>query len=568
MVAAHRLNSTITHLLMAPRKPNLILPVLLSLLSGCGTKSEDDEPYVAVSHFEDVTAEVGLQFPQTEWPPGWVGGDCGQVEMFTGGAAIEDVNADGLPDIFVPRLNLPDKMMIAQADGTYRDEAPQRGLDWVGGSNGAAFGDIDRDGDLDLLVSSIHAEPARLYMQAADGSFSEEAAARGVALDPSPDCGRMFSVVFADHDTDGDLDLHMVEWNALSPMPPHTSRSKLYRNDGTGHFEDVTDASGANLDASMVFTQAFADINGDEVSDLIAAGDFLSSRILLGDGDGTFTEATLDSGFGTDENGMGLAVGDIDGDLDLDLFVTSIYDPSPVCDPSIGWECSGNRLYLNDGSGHFSDGTDLYDVREGGWAWGTAFFDYDLDGDLDLGWTSGVDPPPDVPGWGPLYTALEVFENLPSEIRRNDGSPPFVPVGVELGITDHGSGSVFIPFDADRDGDLDLLITHTAGGPVFYRNEVEDPHYLTLRADGSASAPDGRGAVVDLVRIEGEAPIRRLIPAGGTFLGQRPAEAHFGLGGHEGAIHEVTIRWTSGRVQRLNDVAPNQLLRIREDSAP
>lgn len=539
----------------------------LVFVAGCdgAPLSVDAGPVSPVtSHYEDATLTAGLAAPQTIRADDWVGGDCGQSELMTGGAAIEDVNRDGLLDIFLARLNLPDQLMIAQGDGTYVDEAVERGVDWSGGSNGAAFADVDRDGDLDLAVTVLGSEATRLYIQGPGGGFTEEGVARGFAIDPGSGCNQLFSVAFADVDADGDLDLQALQWSILSLIPPHTTRSRLFENDGSGHFVDVTDAAGVNLDASAAFTSAFADMNDDGVPDMIVAGDFMTSRFFVGQGDGSFVDATISSGFGVDENGMGLAVGDLDGDLDLDILVTSIFDPSPFCDPSFGWDCSGNRVYMNDGNATFTDATDTYGLRDGGWAWGAAFFDYDLDGDLDVGWTNGFRVPAFVPGWSPFYEALGVFDRDPTTLRRNDGAGQMVDVSDVLGVVDDADGRAFIPFDAERDGDLDILVIRNVQGPLLLRNALRGPHHLTVRCEGQMSAPDGRGAVVDLIKTEGDLPLRRLIPAGGSFLGQRPAEANFGLGDHRGPIHELIIRWPSGIVQRLFDVEPDRVLTIVE----
>jgi hypothetical protein len=154
-----------------------------------------------------------------------------------------------------------------------------------------------------------------------------------------------------------------------------------------GHFEDVTAAAGVEmLDLSfgrvVSFASQFVDFDADGHLDLAVASDFGTSHLFWSRGDGTFEDGTHAAGVGTDENGMGTTTADIDGDGLVDWFVSAIYEPPYD---------SGNRLYRNRGDRTFDDVTDPARVRDGGWGWGSAFFDFDNDGDEDLVMTSGQD---------------------------------------------------------------------------------------------------------------------------------------------------------------------------------
>jgi hypothetical protein len=202
------------------------------------------------------------------------------------------------------------------------------------------------------------------------------------------------------------------------------SQSRLLHNRGAsqpGYFEDVTSSAGLNVyrnNKTYRFTPRFVDLDRDGLPDLAIASDSYTSQLFWNNGDGTFTDGTLPAGVGTDHNGMGSTFGDYDGDGDLDWFITNF-----TADPNLpptgfgGW----NRLYRNDGNRQFTDVTEQAGVRDSRWAWGTTFFDYDNDGDLDLIATNGFT----VVGWEDDRTVL----------WRNDGSV-FTDVSVAAGITD------------------------------------------------------------------------------------------------------------------------------------
>lgn len=523
-------------------------------------------PAGAQMHFTDVTESAGLFYLQhlPQLPPdcSFESGSFCQPERMSGGAAVADVDGDGDVDLFVTRFDAPDLLFENQGDGTFVDAATAAGLsDFDLQSNGAAFGDIDNDGDADLVVTVLGEsdDPVNdrnfLFINDGSGFFTEDAVARGVAVPTQAPADRMtFSVVFGDYDRDGWIDLHVTEWES----GPH---SRLLRNLGTakpGYFTDVTAEAGLDFLEQDGFASAFADMDGDGWPDLVVAADFGTSRLYWNDGDGTFTDGTAAAGVGTDENGMGSAIGDYDSDGDLDWFVTAIYDPSDPCGATAcNWGSTGNRLYRNDGGRHFTDQTDAAGVRDGGFGWGAVFFDGDNDGDLDLAMTNGVDFH-DV-------TLDDPFHADPMLLFENDGSGGMVDVAAGAGATDTGTGKGLLVFDYDGDGDLDLFVVNNGGSPRLYRNDsVTGNRWLRVEARGSQSNADALGARVEVQATQG-GPIQvREVGVNSHFLGQSEREAHFGVGSGIDQVHRVWITFPSGRRAIRSSVPVDTLLVVHE----
>jgi hypothetical protein len=366
-----------------------------------------------------------------------------------------------------------------------------------------------------------------------------------------------FSIAIGDYDLDGWLDLHTTEWRPDARNPT----ARLLRNRGRaapGSFEDVTGAAGVALrdvvpgqQGTFALTSRFTDLDGDGWPDLLVTGDLGTSRLFWNDGDGTFSDGTVAAGVGTEENGVGLAVGDYDGDGALDAFVTSIYDPSDA-------SATGNRLYRNLGNRSFADETDTAGVRDGYWGTGAAFYELDNDGDLDLVMTNGAHVPHLDPTEAAAYAR---FVDDPLRVWRNDGAS-MSEVSAALEMDDTGPGRGLLTFDYDNDGDLDLFVVNNAGTPRLYRNDFGGSNrWLRVETVGTDSNRDGIGAIVAVWLDVAAAPQIREISAGSHFLGQSEFTAHFGLGAHSGPVPRVQVYWpATGRVNDFADVAPNTTL--------
>ncbi len=520
--------------------------------------------------FTDVTAAAGVVYSHQMDPPE----DVGRMFM-TGGAAAGDFDGDGYCDLFVTRLGDTDILYHNNGDGTFSDVSAASGFTAVRSTNGALCCDVDNDGDLDLYVMNVvYGNTHLMYINDGTGIFTEEGFVRGTSVETgiqhygsSPAAG--------DIDKDGYLDLYVAEWGQLNPMmdPGFVSNARLLRNMGgamAGYFEDVTDLAGVNVDDTVgvgvggvsmhgvyLFSPRFTDMDLDGSVDLVIAGDFSTSRLFWNDGLGGFTDGTAGAGVGTDENGMGSAVGDMDGDGDLDWFVTSVYDPADTCATAgCNWAGSGNRMYRNEGAQTFTDVTDSFGVRDGGWGWGSEFFDFDNDGDLDLIMTNGM--------YLSFTTNEDPFNNDPIRLWRNDGGV-YTEVAGASGLTDTGAGKGLLLFDYDNDGDQDVFIVNNPGTSVLYRNDIgSNNDWLRVKLGGTLSNRDGLGAKVYVTAVAGEARQMREVNAGSSYLACSESTAHFGLGTLVGSVHEVMILWPSGIKQTFNNVTANAVFSVTE----
>jgi hypothetical protein len=503
----------------------------------CSEDCDDTAPPSGTVLYTDVAPNTPLDVPQGT-PPYM----CG-AEMLAGPAAVGDIDGDGDPDIVLPRVYLPDQLFLNNGDGTYTEASAAWGLTYSGPSGGALLFDADGDVDLDLYIVSTGLEGNRFYLN--QGSFFEDRSVeRGLAHDPPDDiCQLSYNASAADIDGDGDLDLHVTAWQPLLATDD-SDRDQLFLNDGLGFF---TPSDAIDLQGDASYTSSWADFDDDGDPDLAVAADWVRSSLWRNDGGLSFVDITNAASVGTDENGMGSAVGDFDRDGDLDWFVTAIFDASLPC-PS-GWGCDGNRLFLNDGDLTFTDATDN-GVRDGAWSWGTVAFDYDNDGDLDLAAENGF--------------PNAQFDAQFTRLWANDGSAQFTDVACASGLARRGQGRTLVPFDHDADGDLDVLMIHSEAPPrLLEASGIDDRSWLhiALQQPGFTNA-HAIGAVVWVIPEVGDAEIRRDIHANGFYGASAPAIGYFGFGAHSGTVARIRILWPDGAEQILTDVATNQFLTV------
>ncbi|MGJ8638866.1 MAG: FG-GAP-like repeat-containing protein [Opitutaceae bacterium] len=482
----------------------------------------------------------------------------------SGGAVAEDFDNDGWIDLYVLQGGESANLLyINNGDGTFSDEAVSRGAADIGFHMGVTASDFDSDGDIDITYTSMSIGPnvftrydvlqveIVLLINDGAGNFVEQSVAVPSAQKflTSPSWG--------DIDQDGDLDLVVGEWNFTSA----TTKLNIWHN-FDGQLELVQ-----SIPQLWSFHSKFADMDGDGDQDLLAVADFGNTVWYRNNGTGIFSlEAAVDV-----ENGMGSAVGDIDNDGDLDWFISSIRD---FDEAEANWGTTGNRLYLNDGSGNLTDNTDVAGVRDGYWGWGAAFADFDNDGDLDLY---------HVNGWPDSNNSVpEQFNEKPALLFENDGTGVFQEIAgdVSSGDADHsGQGRCVVVFDYDNDGDEDIFIannssldgsegnyTFNPGSPVLLRNDtVNTNNWVDVVLSGAgAYHADGIGSRVYLKT--GSTTQMRELNASSGFNGHGPQRiAHFGLGDSVG-VDELRAVWPTGDEVFLYDLAVDQTYTVESPS--
>ncbi len=497
----------------------------------------------ALLTFTDQTAQAGLAFthatPITE-------GDGAQ--MISGGAA-GDFNNDGWVDLYVIGGGLrPDALFVNQGDGTFRDQALAAGLAEPHLGSGAAVGDYDGDGWVDIYVTSfgtpddMAAGRHRLYRNQGDLTFVDVAAAAGVNQ-ASPALPDGLGAAFGDYDLDGDLDLFVAGWRKPDGAPALGNR--LFRNRGDGGFDDVTAAAGIIDDGIRGFGPCFADMDGDRYPELLLAADFGTSRYFHNGGDGSFTDITGAAGTHLTWSAMGSAVGDVNNDGRLDWFLTAIFD-----DDGVG-RGLGNSLYLNQGENRFVDAAASLGVADNGWGWGTAITDFNHDTLPDIA---------AVNGWN-----LDSYVNERGRLWLQQPDGTFQDIAAAAGFSEPVNQLGLLTLDYDNDGDQDVVVTAFNGELRLYRNDLAGAgtHWLRVLLDTQGApglAPNGSGALVQ-ARV-GERTYTRYAGNCAHYLTQSEAALHFGLG-DAGRIDELTVTWPNGTMTTLRDLPADQTITVK-----
>ncbi len=467
------------------------------------------------------------------------------MEFMTAGGAVGDFNNDGSQDVFMlGGVGGPDQLYINDGTGNFTEASAAWGVDLIHRGSGAAVGDYNNDGWLDIYVTSFGplagAAPGHmlLYKNNGDGTFTDVAAAAGVQW-TSPTETDAFGAAFGDYDLDGDLDLAVAGWNGT-----FSQGNVLFQNNGDETFTNVTaTAILADMTTARGFAPRFTDTNGDRYPELLWVSDFYTSLFLINNGDGTFSDGTAAAGVGLDSNGMGTTTGDFNNDGLIDWYVSSRID----IDTGSG---SGNMLYINQNGTVFSETSVAAGVNDGGWGWGAVAADLDNDGDLDITSTNGF--------------AMPNFQTDQTRLWSNNNDGTFALVSDQVGCLHTGQGRGLINFDADNDGDQDLLILSNSEPMTYYRNDLTltNANWLRLGFDTSTDsrlAPNGFGTHVSITA--GGLTQVRYLDGGCNYLSQSELLVHFGVGS-AAMIDTLAVTWASGQTLTLQNVSSNQLLTI------
>lgn len=521
--------------------------------------------------FIESAAAAGLDFTH-------VNGATGQFampEIMGSGAALFDYDNDGDLDLFLvqgapsasSRLFRNDLRVDANGRRTltFTNVTKESRIDARGVGMGVAAGDYDNDGDLDLLLTSFG--PETFYRNNGDGTFTDVTRDTGVSDDLWST-----SAAFLDYDRDGDLDLFIANYldftlaaNKLcydavgardycTPRAYRSVRDRLWRNEGNGRFTDASDAAGITTADGNGLGVSVGDYNGDGWLDLFVANDATPNQLWINQRNGRFTDNGLASGAALNANGnpegcMGIASGDYDTDGDEDLFVTNIIGETFV-------------LYANDGAGNFLD----VRVRAGlarptapSTGFGTEWFDYDHDGWLDLFAANGAVNALDAQRGQPFPYRMK------NQLFRNLGTGRFEDTSAQGGdaFTRAEVSRAAAFGDVDNDGDVDLVVTTNngpvrlllnqtnvdggtstnGGGPSGAATARAKRHWIMLSPRQEDAKAGNRFAFGARVGIErpGKPTLWRRVRTDGSYLAASDARVHAGLGDGPEAAAPQTV---------------------------
>ena len=531
------------------------------------------------SSFEDVAAKAGLTMTVTVGNPAtkkYI------IEANGTGLAAIDYDGDGWLDLFVvngsrlegfgPAKPPTSRLYRNTGKGTFADVTEAAGAGLSGWGNGVCSGDLDNDGDDDLFVT--YWGPNRLLLNNGKGAFVESAERLGVA---GPAKEWSSGCTFLDYDRDGRLDLFVTSYQKFDPAttPPPGKASNcewkgmpvfcgprglpfgtatLFHQKADGVFEDVTQAAGiAATKDFYAFTPVAADLNGDGWVDIYFASDSTPSVLFRNEKNGTFREIGTETGVafnehGFEQGGMGVGVGDYNRDGLLDLVKTNFAGDHP-------------NLYRNTGGGIFEDavlGAGLA-INPQFVGWGVAFVDLDNDGWQDILQVNGHVYPELNRGGGESY-------RQPRVVYRNLGDGRFEDVSALAGpgiAARHSSrGAAFGDFD--NDGDIDVAVMNMGEPVSFLRNTLTgNARSIKVLLEGVRSNRSAIGAVVTIEAGGGKQTLPVLSQS--SFLSQSDRRLHFGLGTAT-RVDRVSVRWPSGERETFDGGAAGTTLRLKEGS--
>jgi enediyne biosynthesis protein E4 len=536
-------------------------------------------PATAPLTFTDITESSGVAFrhaaskTSVKFLPETMGGGVaifdadgdGRLDLFfTNGASISaDTTSAQPPDKRDPRFW--NRLYRNLGDWKFSDVTDRSGLAGTRYDFGAAAADYDNDGDIDLHVTGLGGNT--LFRNDGSKGFTDVTMPAGAAVP-----GWSSSAAFVDFDHDGWLDLYVgryLAWtwesNPVCAMADGTGRSYchprqfapvasvLLRNNRDGTFSDVTAPSGIGAHPGKALGVAIHDFDRDGWVDIFVANDSMRQYLFRNTGQRAFVEVALEAGVAYDDDGrsfagMGVDAEDYNNDGWPDVIVTAL-------------SLERYALFRAVGRGRFEYGS--HAARIGGATlqtsgWGTKFVDFDNDGRRDLFVAQGhvLDT---------VSRARQGFDYLqpPLLLRNQDSS--FVDVSASSGPAfarpAAGRGAAFA--DLDDDGDVDIVVANLDGPPTLLRNDGgQANHWLTVSLHGTRSNRQGIGAIVSVVDEHGLAQ-SGICSTTSSYQSASDSRVHFGLGGAK-AVRRVEVRWPSGAIQVLKEIAADRMLAIVE----
>ncbi|HVU23570.1 MAG TPA: FG-GAP-like repeat-containing protein [Opitutus sp.] len=537
------------------------------------------------------------------------------------GVAIGDYDGDGRPDIFVVSKTERCRLFRNLGNWKFEDVTDRAGLpggeagwldtakSWVGMGDdatadaperwkqGATFVDVNNDGRLDLYVCRFGA-PNWLFINQGDGTFKEEAAARGLALNDASGMAE-----FCDYDRDGCLDVYIHTTMLNATAYPNGQRDHLFHNEGGGKFVEVTDRAGIGGE-TIAHSATWWDYDGDGWPDLYVANDFAPlDRLYHNNRDGTFTDVIAQLAPHVPYSAMGADLGDVNNDGRIDLLAADMAATTHEKDQrgiaSARELTAGenenaalpqyphNALLLNTGAGRFLEAAYLAGLSASDWTWSVRLEDLDNDGRLDACMTNGMvreyqnsDLRDRVVRAETAAESRRIMRSSPvfperNLAFRNRGDLQFEDVSAAWGLDQKAVtfGAAF--GDLDGDGDLDLVLANYQAGVTVLRNDSDAGHrvIVALRglapslpapgpAKGTRSNRFGVGAIVRIETASG-VQVRPLVLARGYMSASEPV-LHFGLG-TDTRIDRLTVAWPGGAIQTFTGLAADRKYTITEE---
>ena len=519
--------------------------------------------------FRDITAQAGIHFIHNN-------GAFGKKylpETMGPGCAFIDYDNDGYPDILVINgQNWPGhpgsastlKLYHNNHNDTFTDVTRKAGLAVPMFGLGVAVGDYDNDGHDDLFITALG--QSHLFHNNGNGTFKDVTRLAGLWGPNEFSTG----AAWVDYDRDGKLDLvvaNYVQWSIkgdlfctldgthksyCTPESYKGDSARLWHNLGNGKFEDATQKAKFFDNTSKSLGIAILDYDGDGWPDIVLANDTQPNKLYLNKHDGTFEERAVSAGIAFSEDGIARAGMGVDA---------ADYDRSGR--PSLIISNFANQmvsLYHNEGNGLFVDEAPSSEVGRGTLVtlgFGCFFFDYDNDGWPDIFVADGH-----------IEDQIEKVQKRvtyaePPHVFRNLGKGKFTETTASLGtaFASPKVGRAAAYADIDNDGALDVLMTTNGGRAHLFHNEGVTNRSLRIKLLGTKSNRDGIGAVITV--NSGSDKQWKMICSGSSYLSQSELVATFGLG-KNGKADSIEIRWPSGQVDKLSNVAADKTITVEE----